>query len=169
MNRSRYANSRLIGQRCFRLSAQSVLCAAILAATPVLGFAHEHSGESTFWFGHPGEAAKVKRTIALSATDIKFAPMQIAVAAGETVKFEIANNGKLVHEFILGSAEEQVEHDKEMAAMAGMTMTHINGVSVAPGKTATLIWTFTKAGTLQYACHVPGHYVAGMVGQLTVK
>jgi uncharacterized cupredoxin-like copper-binding protein len=69
----------------------------------------------------------------------------------------------------LGSAKEQVEHDKEMAAMTGMKMTHINGVIVAPGKTGTLIWTFTKAGTLQYACHVPGHYAAGMVGQLTIK
>ena len=120
-------------------------------------------------FRSPGEAAKVKRTITLSATDIQFAPMQISVAAGETVKFEIANNGKLDHEFILGSAEEQAEHDKEMAAMASMKMAHINGVSVAPGKTGNLIWTFTKAGTLQYACHVPGHYVAGMVGQLTIK
>lgn len=160
---------RLIGLHCLKGSAQSVLCAAILASTPSLGSAHKHSGESTFWFGHPGETAQVKRTILLSATDIKFTPTQIMVAAGETVKFEIANNGKLDHEFILGSAEEQVEHDKEMAAMAGMKMTHFNGVIVAPGKTETLIWTFTKTGTLQYACHVPGHYAAGMVGQLTIK
>lgn len=169
MSRSRNLSFRLIARHCLKWSVQSVLCAAILATTPSLGVAHEHSGESTLWFGHPGEADKVKRTIALTATDIKFAPMQITVAAGETVKFEIANNGKLDHEFILGSAEEQVEHDKEMTAMAGMKMTHINGVSVAPGKTGALIWTFTKAGTLQYACHVPGHYVAGMVGQLTIQ
>lgn len=146
-----------------------ILCAAIFLTVPTFSPAHEHSAESTFWFGHPGEAAQVKRTITLSATDIKFAPTQIVVAVGETVKFEIANNGKLDHEFILGSADEQVEHDKEMVAMAGMKMTHINGVSVAPDQTGTLIWTFTKAGTLQYACHVPGHYVAGMVGRLTIK
>jgi len=85
------------------------------------------------------------------------------------VKFEVRNDGELQHEFILGSKAEQVEHDKEMAAMAGINMTHVNGVSVAPGKTGTLIWTFTKAGSLQYACHVPGHYVAGMIGQLTIK
>ncbi len=169
MSKSRNPSFRLIGRHCLKWSVQYVLCAAILATTPSLGFAHEHSGESIFWFGHPGEASKVKRTIALSATDIKFTPTQITVAAGETVKFEIANDGKLDHEFVLGSAEEQVEHDKEMATMAGMTMTHINGVSVAPGRTGTLIWTFTKAGTLQYACHVPGHYAAGMVGQLTIK
>lgn len=169
MSRLRMRSFRLIGRHCLKGAVQSVLCAAVLVTTPGLGFAHGRSGDATFWFGYPGEAAQVKRTITLSATDIKFAPLHISVAAGETVKFEITNNGKLDHEFLLGSAEEQVEHDKEMAAMAGMKMAHINGVSVAPGKTGTLIWTFTKAGSLQYACHVPGHYGAGMVGQLTIK
>lgn len=166
LNNSSYIQ---IGARSLKWALRSGLCVAILSSTASLGFAHEPSRESAFWFGHLGESAEVKRTIAVTATDIQFAPLQIAVTAGETVKFEIANNGKLEHEFILGSAEEQVDHDKEMAAMAGMKMTHTNGVSVAPGKTGTLIWTFTKAGTLQYACHVPGHYVAGMVGQLTIK
>ena len=169
MNSSRNTVAGLIGRHCLKRHVQTVVCIAILATFPGLDFAHEHSGESTFWFGHPGNAVKVKRTIALSATDIKFAPLHITVTAGETVKFEIANNGKLNHEFILGSAPEQAEHDKEMAAMAGMKMTHTNGVSMAPGKTGMLIWTFTKPGTLQYACHVPGHYAAGMVGQLTIE
>jgi uncharacterized cupredoxin-like copper-binding protein len=152
-----------------KLRVLTLLCAAIIAAAPILGVAHEQTGESTFWFGHPGEAGDVTRTIQLSATDLKFTPVQITVAIGETVKFEIGNDGQLQHEFILGSAAEQVEHDKEMAATAGTKMTHLNVVSVAPGKTGTLIWTFAKAGTLQYACHVRGHYVAGMVGQLTIK
>lgn len=143
--------------------------AAIIATAPIVGIAHEHAGESTFWFGHAGDAAEVKRIITLSATDLKFSPMQISVTTGETVKFEVHNDGQLEHEFILGSAAEQMNHDKEMAAMVGMKMTHTNGVSVAPGKTGTLIWTFTKTGSLQYACHVPGHYVAGMIGQLTIK
>lgn len=133
--------------------------------------AHEHqqADSKDFWFGHPGKATQVTRTIKAIATDIKFSPVQIAVKAGDTVKFEISNQGVLAHEFVLGSGAEQVEHDKEMAAMAGMPMNHPNGVSIAPGKTGVLIWTFTKAGTLQYACHVPGHFAAGMVGQLTVK
>lgn len=153
---------------------QFLLCAALAAAAvtaPV--FAHEHaheqSGTGAFWYGHPGKAADVKRTIKLSAMDIKFIPTDFTVESGETVKFEIVNNGRLEHEFVLGSAGEQAEHDQEMAAMAGMKMEHANGVSVAPGRSASLIWTFTKAGSVQYACHVPGHYAAGMVGQLTVK
>ncbi len=151
------------------LSIKSFICMTIIAAAPGLVIGHEQSSESTFWFGHPGDAVNATRTIKLLATDIQFAPAQITVATGETVKFEVSNGGQLEHEFILGSVAEQVEHDKEMAAMAGMKMAHVNGMSVAPGRTATLIWTFTKAGSLQYACHVPGHYIAGMVGQLTIK
>lgn len=168
MSRSSRPRARQFGVQWLSWFRKALLCTAIFIL-PSLGFARKHLDDSTFWFGHPGEISQVTRTIALSATDIKFAPLQIVVAVGETVKFEIANSGKLDHEFLLGSAEEQVEHDREMAAMPGMKMTHINGVSVAPGKTGTLIWTFTKAGTLQYACHVPGHYAAGMVGQLTIK
>ena len=147
-----------------RAVAQISMATALLLAATLVG-AHAES----FWFGHPGKAANVTRTISMVATDIKFTPTAIAVRKGETVVFEIVNQGKLDHEFVLGDSAEQVEHDKEMAAMPGMKMNHINGVSVGPGKSARLAWTFTAPGTLQYACHVPGHFVAGMVGQLTIK
>lgn len=144
-----------------------LLTVSLLAAAPMPALAHDQA--TSFWYGHPGKAADVKRTIKLSAADIRFMPAELTIKKGETVRFEIVNNGQLGHEFVLGSAEEQAEHDQEMAAMAGMKMDHVNGVSVAPGQTGSLIWTFTKAGTLQYACHVPGHYAAGMVGELTIK
>lgn len=44
-----------------------------------------------------------------------------------------------------------------------------NSVLVEPGKTAELTWTFSKAGHLEFACNVPGHYQAGMVGKLNVS
>ena len=42
-------------------------------------------------------------------------------------------------------------------------------VEVAPGETATLVYTFDEPGELLYGCHVPGHYAAGMVGTITVE
>ncbi|WP_095143142.1 plastocyanin/azurin family copper-binding protein [Pseudomonas sp. Irchel s3b6] len=59
-------------------------------------------------------------------------------------------------------------------SMAGMdhgAMKHDdpNSVLVEPGKTVELTWTFSKAGSLEFACNVPGHYQAGMVGKLTVS
>jgi uncharacterized cupredoxin-like copper-binding protein len=40
---------------------------------------------------------------------------------------------------------------------------------VAPGKSATLKVTFTKARKYPYLCTVPGHAASGMKGTFTVK
>ena len=41
-------------------------------------------------------------------------------------------------------------------------------VHVAPGKTGTLVWQFTRAGEFNYGCLIPGHFEAGMIGKVTV-
>jgi uncharacterized cupredoxin-like copper-binding protein len=41
-------------------------------------------------------------------------------------------------------------------------------VTVAPGKTGEVIWQFTKAGKIDFACLQPGHYDAGMKGIVDV-
>lgn len=43
-----------------------------------------------------------------------------------------------------------------------------NSVLVEPGKTAELTWTFSRATELEFACNMPGHYQAGMVGKMKV-
>ncbi len=121
-----------------------------------------------FWFGYPGNASRIARTILITATEFRFSPATVNVKVGETVRFTIVNRGKIAHEFVIGDTAEQIAHDKEMAAMSDMTMDDANGVSVAAGKTASLVWTFTRPGQLQYACHTPGHYAAGMSGTLIV-
>ncbi len=126
------------------------------------------SPADTFPFGHPGTAARVDRVIRITATEFKYAPAAISVRAGETVKFVVTNKGMLDHEFFLGTVSEQKEHEKEMATQPGQGMNNPNGVTVPKGKSASLIWTFTKPMTIQYACHVPGHYSAGMYGVLTI-
>lgn len=125
---------------------------------------------AAFRFGHPGKASQVTRTIAVTAMDYRFLPAAVDVRSGETVRFDIVNRGTVEHEFVIGDRAEQIAHDKEMAAMPGMKMDDDpNGVSIPPGGKATLIWTFTRPGMLQYACHVPGHYAEGMYGQLNVR
>jgi uncharacterized cupredoxin-like copper-binding protein len=39
---------------------------------------------------------------------------------------------------------------------------------VAPGKTETITWQFTRPGEFHYGCLVPGHFEAGMIGKLKV-
>jgi Cu+-exporting ATPase len=115
-------------------------------------------------------AAAADRTIPISADDqLRFSPDAITVRAGETVAFKVTNAGKTEHEFVIGDAAAQQQHDQEMADGAMAAMEHsANAVDVPPGKTATLVYHFTQPGTLLFGCHVPGHYAAGMQGTITV-
>lgn len=127
------------------------------------------SHAETFPFGHPGKPGQVDRVIKVTAMDFKYEPASITVKAGKTIKFVVTNKGVVDHEFVLGTVEEQKEHDKEMAEHPNMKMDDPNGIAIPKGKTASLIWTFTKPMTIQYACHVPGHYAAGMYGTLKIE
>ena len=121
-------------------------------------------------FGHSGKAVDVDRTIQITALDIRFDKIRLHVRAGETVRFIVTNKGQLTHEFIIGDAREQVEHEKEMQQMAGMDMPdESNGITLKPGQTKTLIWTFGQKGEVEFACHVSGHFAAGMVGKISVN
>ena len=42
-------------------------------------------------------------------------------------------------------------------------------VSVEPGEAKTVAWTFSQVGAFEYACHVAGHYDAGMFGSISVQ
>ena len=134
----------------------------LLAASPA--FAHGNSAA----IGGPGDPKAVGRVILINAEDIKFDPRTITVHVGETVKFVITNHGSLPHEFVLGDKAEQDGHEKEMQAMGAMQHADPNAVSVKPGETKSLIWRFGAVGTLEYACHIPGHYAAGMVDRKSV-
>jgi len=42
-------------------------------------------------------------------------------------------------------------------------------VHVPAGKTGEIVWTFNRAGDFDFACLIPGHYQAGMVGKVSVS
>ena len=119
--------------------------------------------------GEPADAGDADQTITIQATDeLTYDPDTVEVQAGETITFEIENTGSVDHEFVIGSAEWQEEHEEEMQS-EDMEMGHEpNEVEVPAGETASLTWHFTDAGTTQFGCHVPGHFPAGMVGTITV-
>ena len=109
------------------------------------------------------------RTIQITMNDqMRFEPATFEVAVGETVRFDVRNDGQIVHEFYVGTADDQVAHEAEMAA-GHATHDHTNSVNVDPGQTKPLELTFARAGTLEVGCHVPGHWPAGMRGTITVK
>lgn len=129
----------------------------------------------SFAFGEPGDPADADRTIEVETREeggFHYEPDTIDVAEGETVTFRVINVGEAVHEFVIGDEHTQEEHEAEMQAMRseGEMVMHDepNAVSLQPGETKELTWTFASAGELIYGCHEPGHYDAGMRGTLTV-
>lgn len=130
----------------------------------------EHA--DAFGFGEPADASQADRTVEVVASDdFAYDPELVEVQAGETVTFRVQNTGQIVHEFVLGDEHEQDEHEQEMSAMSpGMVMhEEPNAISIEPGETEEITWTFTGAGEVLYGCHEPGHYDAGMVGVITVS
>lgn len=133
----------------------------------------EHS-EASMAMGSGGDgsfSAVVDHTIAVDANDgMRFDPGDITVEKGETIAFTVTNSGVIPHEFVIGDEGVQEEHENEMDAAddAGHDEEETYGVEVAPGETKTLVYTFNETGELLYGCHVPGHYEAGMKGNITV-
>ena len=148
-----------------------VLILALLAAVACGGDSgHQHGGAgghmSTDAFGAPGDAGEADTSVEVATMDsLKFDPPELEVSAGETVTFEVTNDGSTDHEFVLGDAAYQKAHGP---ATEGM-MHDGNGVFLEPGATETVTWTFSEPGEVLYACHVNGHYEAGMVGRITVQ
>jgi uncharacterized cupredoxin-like copper-binding protein len=119
--------------------------------------------------GGPADASAATRTIEVTALDtLSFEPARITVSTGEVVTFVVTNNGQSPHEFTLGDAAMQQQHAQAMSHMpAGAAHDMPNSITLEPGETKRLTWRFGDAA-IEYACHVQGHYQAGMRGQITV-
>ena len=132
--------------------------------------AASNANQGEFAFGEPADPATADRTIEIVTTnDLVFNPADLTATAGETITFRIVNDGTIIHDVTLGHEATQEEHAEEMAEMAGMANDQPNAMTIAAGETKELTWTFTQPGTVLIGCYQPGHYDAGMKGQITVE
>ena len=148
-----------------------VLPAIFLAATTMTAVAagNHSEGHGVEAIGKPGIASKVTRTVKVDMTDdMRFSASTIAAKQGETIRFLAKNSGKVKHEMVLGTEKELKEHYEVMKKNPEMEHADANMVTVVPGKTGEIIWQFTKAGKVDFACLQPGHYDAGMKGLINV-
>lgn len=138
-------------------------------AAPAPAFVPVAPVEQKDW-GIAGDPKKVQRTIEIRMTDnMRFAPTDIQVKLGETVRLVAVNAGKVLHEIVIGTPQELKAHAEMMKKHPGMEhdepyMAHVN-----PGQKGAIVWTFNRAGTFEFACLIPGHFEAGMIGRITVK
>jgi uncharacterized cupredoxin-like copper-binding protein len=142
--------------RPWQLAAVAILfgAAAALAATALAGP----------WPGGAGE-----RTVVVTMHHSHFEPTLIQAAPGERVRFVLRNTDPIDHEFILGDATVQARHEE------GRQRQHHGDVpgerSVPAGQEAATSYVFPASldgRTLEFACHLPGHYAYGMHGTVRV-
>jgi len=120
-------------------------------------------------FGRPGDPKKVLRTIHIDMSDeMEYLPNGLRLKAGDTVKFVVRNSGRIMHELVLGTMEELKEHSELMRRHPQMEHDEPYMAHVAPGRTETILWQFTRAGEFYYGCLMPGHFEAGMIGKVKV-
>ena len=172
----------------YALGGGGVVVAGCVAALGFLGNAapHEHGHEDGGAHQHGQEQAApavavatpaaahddaAARTVVIDMNDsLRFTPAQWEATEGEALRLVVINSGKARHELVIGQDKELAEHAKQMREAAqGHHHPMDNAVSVEPGQAAVLQWTFKTAGSWGMACFEPGHYEAGMAGQITVK
>ncbi len=120
-------------------------------------------------WGIAAEARMARRVVEIRMSDaMRFTPERIQVRQGETVKLVIRNEGRLLHELVLGTKQELDEHAALMRKFPGMEHDEPYMVHVPAGKTGAITWTFNRPGRFDFACLIAGHYEAGMVGTIEV-
>jgi uncharacterized cupredoxin-like copper-binding protein len=172
------------------LAGAALLASACSIADPTGGGGHDHGRRA------PGTTRAARaappRPVPARATGapvrvvmndrFRYQPASIKVRAGRRVTFAVHNAGKLPHEFILGDRATQLDHERQMQAAplatghahahthdpAAASPSAAGAVTVPPGETRRLTWTFDKPGIVLYGCHVLGHWAAGMKGTIVV-
>lgn len=125
--------------------------------------------------GEGADPDEFDREIEVVMAEFAFDPATIEVQAGETVRFTLVNDGAVPHEFRLTTAHAAAEHiasgheghgDDDGEAGHGHDEVVLE---VAAGATDTLTVTFDEHMEFdQIACLIPGHYEAGMLGDLEI-
>ena len=152
----------------------------------------DHTKAEETPFGRAGNPKSAKRTVRIDmndsmrfvaiaaphggrATDARAGtpphamPADIVVKHGETVRFLVRNEGKVMHEMVIGTMKELKEHAELMRRFPNMEHDEPYMAHVAPGKEGEIVWQFTRPGEFHYACLIPGHMEAGMIAKITVK
>ena len=98
-----------------------------------------------------------------------FQPDKLTVRAGEQVRFLLRNNGRIDHEFVVATLEDNLRHMKAMEANPYMRHEEPNARRLQPKQTGEILWRFTTAGAFDFSCLIPGHREAGMFGTIVVE
>jgi uncharacterized cupredoxin-like copper-binding protein len=108
----------------------------------------------------PGEV-----TVTLDVEHSRFEPDRLRVRAGTLVRFVVRNHDPIHHELVVGPPEVHDAHERGTEAVHPPVP---GEVSVGPHETRATFYRFDEPGTVDFACHLPGHVGHGMVGEVEV-
>ena len=160
----------------FLIFLAAISMASLFSPIPTFAHGDEHAAkkpvavkkEQKPW-GIAGDAKAAKRVINLVMTDnMRFTPDKIEVKSGDTVKIVIRNDGKMLHEMVIGTKKELEEHAALMLKFPDMEHDEPYMAHVPAGKTGQIVWRFNRPGDFEFACLIAGHYQAGMKGTIKV-
>lgn len=154
---------------------KTALTGLLLASlvTPAIAAGNHAGGHGEMAVGEPGQKSKVTQTIRVSMKEtddgrMVFTPDSFKVRKGQTIRFAVKNDGEVDHEFVLDQEDKVMEHKALMEKFPEMEHDDPNAIRLAPGESGEIVWKFTNDGVFKVACLVPGHYDAGMHGNVTV-
>ena len=111
--------------------------------------------------GGGGPSTKIDVTL----TDFQFQPSQYTVPAGQEITLNSANNGAVVHNFVimeLGTTAGPMFDDEDVPNVYWE-------VELQPGgSTETSFTAPTEPGEYEVVCRTEGHIASGMTGKLIV-
>jgi azurin len=163
-----------------RHSLCAALCTVALTLSPALALAQATKAAPK---AAAAKAGAVKTVVVTGTDAMKFAPAVIRVKAGEKVKVSLKGVSQLpkmamAHNFVLLKAGTDATAFATAAASARDTafvpakfkaqVIAASGLA-GGGETVDVEFTAPAAGKYQFICTFPGHFQAGMVGQLIVE
>jgi uncharacterized cupredoxin-like copper-binding protein len=162
----------MIAARSILGGLSALLISAGLAVAGPGTAGHGHAKEAAY--GKPGDPKKPARIIPISMKEtddgkMVYFPDRVEVQKGQQVKFVLKNNGKVDHEFVLDTVENNAKHKIAMQQNPDMEHDDPNARRLAVSKGGEIVWQFTQPGEFEFACLIPGHYESGMKGTVVVK
>ena len=106
--------------------------------------------------------------VQITLTDFKVDSSLTTFSVGVPYHFIITNKGSVAHEFLIMPPADMSAAD----AARKQAVVTVADKDLQSGATKTVDYTFTTAapqGTLEMACHITGHYEAGMHLPIVVK
>ena len=104
-------------------------------------------------------------TVVVDVEHSRFEPSYVRVVAGTEVRFVVSNGDPINHELIVGPPDV---HDRHRHGTEPYHEPRPGEISVGPDEQGVTSYVFDEPGTVEMACHLPGHYAFGMRGEIEV-